>query len=57
MAMRVVIHREGLAMEACLVSYLFFIYFVIYNGIYNEKCGIYNELGKKLERCGVGDLN
>ena len=38
MAMRVVIHKEGLAMEACLVSYLFFIYFVIYNGIYNEKC-------------------
>ena len=22
---------------------LFFIYFVIYNGIYNKKCGIYNE--------------
>ena len=38
MAMRVVILREGLAMEACLVSYFFFIYFVIYNGIYNEKC-------------------
>ena len=36
MAMRVMILREGLAMEACLVSYLFFIYFVIYNGIYNE---------------------
>ena len=28
------------AMEACLASYLFFIYFSIYNGIYNE-------LGKK----------
>ena len=38
MVMRVVILRERLAMEAGLVSYLFFIYFVIYNGIYNKKC-------------------
>ena len=46
MAMRVVILREGLAMEACLASYLFSIYFIIYNGIYNEV------EEKNLERCG-----
>ena len=40
MAMRVVILREGVAMEACLEIISFFIYFSIYNGIYNEKCGI-----------------
>ena len=43
MAMRFVILREGLAMEACEASYPFFIYFVIYN----EKCGIYNKKWKK----------
>ena len=50
MAMRVVILREGLAMEACEASYLFLFIFIIYNSIYNE-------LGKKVERCGrCGDL-
>ena len=49
MAMRVVILREGLAMEAWLVSYLFFIYFIIYNGIYNE-------VGKKIIWKDVEDV-
>ena len=34
--MRVVILREGLAMEALSISYLYFMYFLIKNGIYNE---------------------
>ena len=43
MAMRVVILREGTAMEAFkqVISFLFI--FIIYSGIYTEKCGIYNE--------------
>ena len=50
--MRVVIHMEGLAMEACLVSSLLFIYNVTYNDIYND---IYNE--EVWKRLGIGDLH
>ena len=44
--MLVVIHREGLAMEACEVSSL-----LGYNDIYNEK----NE--RDWEYCSLGNLN